>query len=214
MDDIQAESELAIFTCVLAAALIGTAVGLLGLIWKNFERRFKETRLEEKQITFEVTGWLIIAVVLVGTMPSIISHWRPEWLTWAYYICVILYLGLMIIWGVKFKGKKRTKTKKQDIRPIAYLSAWYVLAIGIFWNSIALLGVIGTALHMNLGPWGPDNYGWGKLFLFIGVGYFGTGIVLNLIGYVSDKGERIKSLRSEQEEESGAKSEGTTSTQQ
>jgi uncharacterized membrane protein YidH (DUF202 family) len=196
MSNLQSENQVAIFTCVLAVALIGTSVGLLGVIWKRFERRFRKQKLEDREATIEITIWFIIAAVLVGTVPSIVAHWRPGWLESTYYACAFLYLGAMIIWAIVRRARKREKVRAGDFETTAYFATWWVIAIGIFWESLALLGVIGTALGMKLGPFGPDNYNWGKLSLFFGVAYFGMGIFLYLLGYMCDSGERFRKIRS------------------
>lgn len=80
-------------------------------------------------------------------------------------------------------GNKSDK-RLQDRAWALYLlmGGWYLLGICITLNALALVGISGTMLGLNLGPFQEDNYTISIWMIFIGTG--ALILAFSLIGYV------------------------------
>ena len=171
--------ELAALVAVVSLAMIAISVHLLPRSFNRFQHYFgalspsaRKSALPILALTHLPILWVVIFAVLsiecTNRMPGIF------WLVFAGTLVLVLLIkgGL----AIKRRTKKQIAVRVEPF-PIAYTVALSYLALSVFLNIFALIGVSSSMLMIDIGPGGYENFEWGKWFLFIAIFTFCVGII-------------------------------------
>ncbi len=187
--------ELAALVSVASLAMIGIAFGILFYYW----RRFEYHRLRISQSAWKGTSrYGVISLVLpnlgvlvygllsmrgVGHLPDI---WIP----------LVIGLWLLLPSVCLTDLAVRTKIKKQTVEFdtctfFGFIGVCY-MATSVFFNVLALNGVVPTMLSITLGPLDAADFELGRWCLIVAILSFSFGIILFGTFFFIDRMEQWK----------------------
>lgn len=166
---------MAALVTVVSIALVGTAAILLSPAWKGFEQRFlKLSSLERKTVLRNTLILLCPILILLGTETVVGVYW-PNLVQVAVFLIMLLLAAIAVLSTpvvLILRRIKKTKPQKPDELSLLYFIALSFLALCIMCNLLALIGVTPTMLMIEIGPYGPDNFNWGRWMVLDGVFFF------------------------------------------
>lgn len=194
--------ELAALVTVVSIALVGTAAILLSPAWKGFEQRFlKLSSLERKTVLRNTLILLCPILILLGTETVVGVYW-PNLVQVAVFLIMLLLAAIAVLSTpvvLILRRIRKTKPQKPDELSLLYFIALSFLALCIMCNLLALIGVTPTMLMIEIGPYGPDNFNWGRWMVLDGVFFFVCGIWTLGFAYIDDRTRLWKTKKDSEE---------------
>jgi len=183
--------ELAALVAIVSIALIGTTVVLLPPAWRGFEQRFSKLPSIERKTVIRNTVIIFCPIlILVGTWTVIGVYW-PDLVQAAVFLVILLLAAIaifyMIVSLILRRIGKAQKPHKPDELALLYFAALTFLALGIMCSLFALVGVTPTMLMIEIGPYGPKNFNWGRWMVQDGVFFLICGILALGFAYIVDR---------------------------
>jgi len=184
--------ELAIFICTFAVAVIGVSIALTRSAWNNFEVRYANLLPKQRKSLMKNILIIISPFILLILALTITGIYRPSSLNLVFVIFLFLIIASVIFGRIK----KVLPFKDFNEREILYPLSCIYLLLSVICELGALLGASSTALDIHIGPHEPENFIWGKWFLFDGILFFILGCFFYGIKYIWDAWEHITRLSS------------------
>ena len=185
--------ELAALVAVVSLAMIGIIFGIFPHCWN----RFKHYRLTLSPSVWKATWWLVqllyvpILVILAYAFFNIETLNRMPSI-FIIFLCGIFLLLALIYIGVTVKRKiKRQIVSEAEPHTLFYFTALSYMAVSVFSNIIALIGVSPKMLLISLGSLSPEDFEWAKWILVIGIFAFTMGITFFGITLAVDKARQL-----------------------
>jgi hypothetical protein len=184
--------ELAALVAVVSLAMIGISVRLLPRCWDRFQQYFQALSPSAKKSALPLLAfshlpivWAVISVCLTVTFHALL----PDITILVVIVTALLVFLIEIGAGIKRRIKKQTVVKigKMEFYAPYYFTALSHMTLSVFFNIGALIGVSPAMLLIDIGPVGPENYEWGKWFLYIGIFAFCVGIIIFGLTLALDK---------------------------
>jgi uncharacterized membrane protein YgdD (TMEM256/DUF423 family) len=190
--------ELAALVSIVSLAMVGIIVGIFPHCWN----RFKHYRLTLSPSVWKVTWRLVpllclpILLILAFAFFNIetLNRMPDIFILFLGGIFLLLVLLVLIDIGVTIKRKiKKQIVGKAEPHTFTYLyfTALSYMAFSVFSNIIALIGVSPAMLLIDIGPFRPEDFEWGKWFLYIGIFAFCGGITFFGITLAVDKARQL-----------------------
>ena len=195
--------ELAALVAIVSIALVGTTIVLFPPAWRGFEERFLKLPSIEGKTVIKTTFILLCPIlILVGTATVIGVYW-PDLVQEAVLLVMFLLLAIAILSMpvvlVLRRIRKTQKPRKPDELSLLYFTALIFLTLCIICSLFALIGVTPTMLMIEIGPYGPENFNWGRWMLNDGVLFFVCGIWILGFAYIDDRTRLWKAKKSPDE---------------
>ena len=181
--------EVAALVAIVSIAMVAICVNILPHCWHRFEDRFRTLSLSVRKSTSRFVPWLCLPILLLFVY-AWLSERRPDYMPGMFILVLggTALLVFLIEIGVAIKRKiKKQIAVKAEPYTLAYLTALYYMLISVLLNVFALIGVSPTMLLIDIGPFGPENFAWGRWFLYIGIYAFIVGITLFGATYAIDR---------------------------
>ena len=122
-------------------------------------------------------------------------HW-PNLVQAAVFLVMLLLATIaifyMIVSLILRKIGKAQKPRKPDDLALLYFAAFTFLALGTICSLFALAGVTPTMLMIEIGPYGPENFNWGRWMVQDGIFFLMCGILALGFAYIIDKTKQWK----------------------
>ena len=189
--------DIAVLVSVISIALLGVTFVLISLAWKGFESRFtslprSERRELVKRCFISITPILILVIVV-----TVVGVNSPDLVQLSAFL-VMLGLGAIAILYLLVSGiqrfvyfisrrNKESSSVKLDESTTLYFISLLFLAISVFCTVWALIGIIPSALEINISPYQAQDFNWARWFLIDGILFFVAGIFGTGISYLSDR---------------------------
>jgi len=182
MNEVEITRELAALVAIVSLAMIGISVHLLPRSFNRFQHHFQALSPSAKKSAVPLLVfshlpilWAFISVFLAVTLHALLQDI-------AIFVVIVTALLVFLIEigaAIKRKIKKQTVVKigKMEIYAPFYFTASSYMTISVLFNIAALIGVSPAMLLIDIGPVGPENYEWGKWFLYIAIFAFCVGII-------------------------------------
>ncbi|PIP47975.1 MAG: hypothetical protein COX14_04720 [Chloroflexi bacterium CG23_combo_of_CG06-09_8_20_14_all_45_10] len=195
--------ELAALVAIVSIALAGTTIVLLPPAWRGFEERFlKLPSIERKTVIRNTFILLCPILILVGTETAIGVYW-PDLVQAAVFLVMLLLAAIAIlsipVVLILRRIRKTQKPRKPDELSLLYFTALIFLTLCIMCSLFALIGVTPTMLMIEIGPYGPEDFNWGRWMLQDGVFFLVCGIWMLGFAYVDDRTRLWKAKKSPDE---------------
>lgn len=184
------DQQVAALVALVAIALLGIEFAVIKKAWQLFERRYLALPREERKHVALSALWVILPIIImVGIFIYTRLHIPEEYNDEAFLFLLIIFsllllLSSFIAWIIR-KIRKRS-AYKPDIAGLLSFISMVVLAISIFCNMFALSGVSATMLNVKAGPYGPQNYMFGKWLLISALAFFSVWMILHTYTFVED----------------------------
>jgi hypothetical protein len=181
--------ELAALVSVVSLVMIGIIVGIFPHCWN----RFKHYRLTLSPSVWKATCWLVPLLCLPILLMLAYAFFSVETLNhmpniFILFLCVIFLLLALIYIGITIKRKiKRQIVSEAEPHTLFYFIALSYMAVSVFSNIIALIGVSPTMLLISLGSFEAGDFVWANWILLIGIFAFTIGITVFGITLAVDK---------------------------
>ena len=165
---------IAALTAVVSLAMIGISVRLLPQCWDRFQHHFQALSPSAKKSALPLLVfshlpivWAVISVFLTVTLHAFL----PDIAILVVIVTALLMFLIEIGAAIKRKIKKQTVVKigKMEMYAPYYFTALSYMTLSVLFNIAALIGVSPAMLLIDIGPVGPENYEWGKWFLYIAI---------------------------------------------
>lgn len=194
--------ELAALIVIVSIALAGTTVVLLPPAWRGFEQRFlKLSSLERKTVIRNTLILLCPILILVGTETAVGVYW-PNLVQVAIFLIMLLLAAIAVLSTpvvLILRRIRKTTPQKSDELSLLYFMALSFLALCTMCSLFALIGVTPTMLMIEIGPYGPDNFNWGRWMVLDGVFFFVCGIWMLGFAYIDDRARLWKTKKDSEE---------------
>ncbi len=170
------EQQVAALVALVSVALIGIQFAIIKRVWQLFERRCLALPRKERNNVALKGLWVFVPILIVNA----IFIYSRVYVTaedsvnvfiflMAIFI-VLLLLSSFIVWIIR--KVRKTKVHKPDKAGLYSFLAMVIFIASILCNVVALLGVSATMLNVEAGPYGPQNYTFGKWILISGISFF------------------------------------------
>jgi hypothetical protein len=185
--------ELAALVCVVSLAMIGIIVGIFPHCWN----RFKHYRLTLSPSVWKATWRLVPLLCLPILLILAYAFFNIETLNrmpniFILFLCGIFLLLALIYIGVTIKRKiKKQIVSEAEPHTLFYFTALSYMAVSVFFNVVALIGVSPKMLLISVGPLEPEDFEWAKWILVIGIFAFTMGITFFGITLAVDKARQL-----------------------
>lgn len=183
--------ELAALVAVVSIALVGTAVILLSLTWKGFEQRFVKLSPAERKGLIRNMLILLCPVLLLITCTTVTGVYWPNLVQAIALLIMLLLVAMGILLTpvviILRRRKKAPLSHKPDELSLLYSFALSFLTASILCSLSALFGVTPTMLAIVIGPYGPENFNWGRWLLQDGVFFFVCGTYMLGFAYIRER---------------------------
>lgn len=185
--------ELAALVSVVSLVMIGIIVGIFPHCWN----RFKHYRLTLSPSVWKATCWLVPLLCLPILLILAFAFFNVETLNHMPKIfilsLVVIFLLLALIYiGVTIKRKiKKQIVSEAEPHTLFYFTALSYMAVSVFSNIIALIGVSPTMLLISLGSFEAGDFLWANWILLIGILAFSVGITVFGITLAVDKARQL-----------------------
>jgi len=185
--------ELAALVSLVSLAMVGIIVGIFPHCWN----RFKHYHLTLSPSVWKATCWLVpllclpILVILAFTFFSVETpNYMPN--IFILFLCGIFLLLALIYIGVTIKRKiKKQIVSEAEPHTLFYFTALSYMAVSVFFNIVALIGVSPKMLLISVGSLEPEDFEWAKWGLLIGIFAFTIGITVFGITLAVDKARQL-----------------------
>ncbi|MGA8848675.1 MAG: hypothetical protein WB564_02475 [Dehalococcoidia bacterium] len=184
--------ELAALVSVVSLVMVGIIVGIFPHCWN----RFKHYRLTLSPSVWKATCWLVPLLCLPILLILAFAFFNVETLNHMPDIFILflggIFLLLALIYiGVTIKRKiKKQIVSKAEPHTLLYFTALSYMAVSVFSNIIALIGVSPKMLLISMGSLEPEDFEWAKWILLIGIFAFSVGITVFGITLAVDKAKQ------------------------
>jgi hypothetical protein len=181
--------ELAALVSIVSLAMIGIIVGIFPHCWN----RFKHYRLTLSPSVWKATYRLVSLLCLPILLILAFAFFNVETLNhmpniFILFLCGIFLLLALIYTGVTIKRKiKKQIVSEAEPHTLFYFTALSYMAVSVFSNIIALIGVSPTMLLISLGSLEAEDFLWANWILLIGIFAFTIGITVFGITLAVDK---------------------------
>jgi len=190
--------ELAALVSVVSLAMIGIVVGIFPRCWNRFEHYRLTLSPSVLKATWRLVPLLCLPILLILAFAffniETLNRMPDIFILFLGGMFLLLVLLVLIDIGVRIKRKiKKQTVSKAEPHTFTYLyfTALSYMAFSVFSNIIALTGVSPAMLLIDIGPYGPENFEWGKWFLYIGIFAFCVGIPFFGITLAVDKARQL-----------------------
>jgi len=176
---------------VVSLAMIGIGVRLLPQCWYRFQHYLRQLSLPVRKSAFPLLAlahlpfvWAVIFACLSVKLPNYMPGIFLLIVAGTALLVFLISIGV----AIKRKIKKQTVVKiKIGSYAVAYTTALSYMALSVFLNLVALIGVAPSMLLIDIGPVRPENFEWGKWFLYIAIFTFIVGISMFGLTLAFDK---------------------------
>lgn len=185
--------ELAALVSIVSLAMIGIIIGIFPHCWN----RFKHYRVTLSPSVWKATCWLVPLLCLPILLILAFAFFSVETLNYMPNIFIrfsgAIGLLLAIIYiGVTIKRKiKKQIVSEAEPHTLFYFTALSYMAVSVFSNIIALLGVSPTMLLISLGSFEAGDFVWANWILLIGIFAFTIGITVFGTTWAVDKARQL-----------------------
>jgi hypothetical protein len=191
---------IAALVAVVSLAMIDISVHLLPKCWNRFQHYSRTVSAPRRKLMsplLVVSHLPIVLALIFALLGMKLPSYMPD--IFIFVIIGMTLLVLLIEGGAEIKRriKKETAVKigKIEVYAPMYFTVLSYMTFSIFFNIFALIGVSSTMLLINIGPFEPENFEWGKWCLFIaifafcaGIGMFGLTLALDKTSHKKDNG--------------------------
>lgn len=185
---------IAALVALVSIALLGVEVLILPAVWKKLDYCFFGLPKEKKRnVVWVVLLIVSFPIVFIGINTIAGIHYLEnvnEILLSALFITIVIMMfALPIVWVIsRLKGKKKFKiAEKGDALSVLFVTSFVLLIIGVLSNLLALSGVGGAMLDINVGRYSAENYNWGRWLMKDAVSFFVAGISVVGVAYLYEK---------------------------
>ena len=184
--------EISALIALVSTTLMGTTILLLRVAWHGLTNSYFKIRQIERREIGRMTWWISLSIVIIFSVATWIGIINPKLVPWS-IILLILFIEIValiysfILWVINRirKINKEQRSKKLDELSLFYSLSFSFLALSIFCNIFALLGISATMLNIQITPNWLDNYNLGRWLMLDGISLFCIG--MPILGYASLK---------------------------
>jgi len=181
--------ELAALVAVVSLAMVAISVRLLPPCWRRFQYYLRTLSSPARKSAFRLLVLLHLPIVWAAVFAGLsvkFPDYMPDIFMFVFIGTVLLVLLIEIGVAIKRKIKKQIAVKVEP-RALAYTTALSYLAHSVWLNIVAIIGVSPTMLLIDIGPFGAENFEWGKWFLYIAIFAFCVGTIMFGLTLAFDK---------------------------
>jgi uncharacterized membrane protein len=186
----QLDQQIAALVALVAVSLVGIEFAVIKKAWQLFERRCLALPREERGHIARNTLLILLYIIIIEGIFIYSRLYVPaEYNDWAALFLLIIFSLLVllisfIVWIIR-KIRKRSAYKPDTAGLLSSLSIG-ILIMSILCNIFALISVSATMLNVEAGPYGPQNYAFGKWILTAAISLFFIWMFLHASTFIQD----------------------------
>jgi uncharacterized membrane protein YfcA len=184
------EQQIAGLVALVSVALIGVQFSVTSKVWRLFERLCLALPHEEKKHALLGGLWALLPIIIIQAIFIYSRVYVPPKYSNAMFVFLMIIFALLLLFSslitwIISKARK-TKTHKANEAGLLSFLSMAIILLSIFCSISALTGVATTMLNVEVGPFGPENYTFGKWILLSAISLFFTWMLLHAYIFVKD----------------------------
>jgi len=184
------DQQVAALVALVSISLIGIQFAIIHRVWQLFERGCLALPRKERNYVALSGLWVLLPIFIIEGIFIYSRIYVPtEYSNDAFMFLLIIFALLLlfssfVVWIIR-KVRKTKAHKPDKVGLYSFLSIFIFIA-SIFCSILALMGVSATMLNVEAGPYGPQNYTFGKWILLSAITFFFLWMFLHAYAFVED----------------------------
>lgn len=184
------EQQVAALVAVVSISLIGVQFTVIKKVWQLFEQRCLALPREKRKNIAVTALWILLPIffmegIFIYSRVYVSEEYTDDVAIFLLLLFSLIFLIITLVLWIVRKVRKQSVQKADNAGLYSFISMIMYL-MSIFCSIFALIGVSGTMLNVKVGPYGPQNYLFGKWILTSAITFFFGWMIFHLVAFLED----------------------------